>query len=91
MSERLSESGKLRRVGESLASLFRLKRNDSPQYTEDDWRSKLEPAGEDPAPWVDDAVGLWPLQELRAGLTNYTGPGNLGDLSHMSELELAEE
>jgi hypothetical protein len=91
MSERLSSFSRLSKIGEALAELLRAKRNDSPQFEEDDWRSKLEPAGEDPAPWVDDAVGLWPLQELRAGLTNYSGPGNLGDLSHMSELELAEE
>jgi hypothetical protein len=59
-----------------------------PQH--EDWRRHLVPAGDEPIAWVDDAIGLWPVQELSAGLTSYSGPGDIGDLSALSELELAE-
>jgi hypothetical protein len=90
MSERLSSFSKLSKIGEALAELFRAKRNNSPQYAEDDWRSKLEPAAE-PIPWIDDALGLWPDGAEYALGCGYEGPGDIGDLSALSELELAEE
>lgn len=91
MSERLSNYGRLNKIGEALARLFRAKRNDSPQFADDDWRSKLEPAAEESPPWVDDAIGLWPVGAGNAVRGGYEGPGDIGDLSRMSELELAEE
>jgi hypothetical protein len=91
MSEILRNSYRSSRAGKALSNIFRSRRERQQQFSKDDWRSELEPVGQKEIPWVDDAVGLWPLHELRSGLTGYSGPGDIGDLSRMSELELAEE